>query len=476
MRRPARVLLALALLPSCTLGRDSPRTVIRDVVKAMGAESVRSIQLTGSATAFGFGGSANADDPWPALTTYTYSRAIDLSKSVIHSSVWLATDPGSREMHQIINGDSRPRDQLEMSMTPWGFLRGALANGATVERRTLSGTRYRVLSWTTPHRSPAGRPYRLAGYVDAKNVLTRVETYVDDPLFGDLLVEREFSDYREANGVLLPASIVEKQGGWPVLRITITDAQTNPANIETLLEPPPADNPPRRTTSTRAAPPPATRAIRLSDGVYKITGGYVAVAVEFADHVAVIEGGESEARALAIIAETARVVPGKPIRYVVNTHHHFDHASGLPAFAAKGATILTHRSNVSLFERVLNGPRTLGNDPLGKSGMRATFQAVDEIKVLKDATRTVELHHIRDLAHASGMLIAYLPKERIVVQADMAFIGPYQPGAGEHRTATLVENLSRLKLDYDTVVFVHAPEPDRRVTRHDLLALALRDK
>ena len=58
---------------------------------------------------------------------------------------------------------------------------------------------------------------------------------------------------------------------------------------------------------------------------------------------------------------------------------------------------------------------------------------MSDTKVLKDDTRVVELHHIQGLAHADGMLIAYLPKEKIVVQADMAFIGPFQPARGERR-------------------------------------------
>ena len=90
------------------------------------------------------------------------------------------------------------------------------------------------------------------------------------------------------------------------------------------------------------AAPPSVQSEKLADGVYRITGGYVALAVEMKDHVVVLEGGQNEARGLAVIAETRRVLPNKPIKYVVNTHAHFDHASGLAPFVAEGITIITH--------------------------------------------------------------------------------------------------------------------------------------
>ena len=76
------------------------------------------------------------------------------------------------------------------------------------------------------------------------------------------------------------------------------------------------------------------------------------------DHVVVLEGGQNEARGLAVIAETKRVLPNKPIKYVVNTHAHFDHASGLAPFVAEGITILTQANNKSFLENALGAQRT----------------------------------------------------------------------------------------------------------------------
>ena len=210
---------------------------------------------------------------------------------------------------------------------------------------------------------------------------------------------------------------------------------------------------------------------KLAEGVYRITGGYVALAVEMKDHVVVLEGGQNEARGLAVIAETRRVIPNKPIRYVVNTHAHFDHASGLAPFAAEGITILTHENNEDFLEKALSAPRDAGRatrSPSRTGNRKSKASATEE--VLKDDTHTIELHHVANLGHTDGMLIAFLPKEKILFTADFNV-----PAAGQPVSpfiATLVQNVDRLKLDFDRHVLVHAPNPDRPQTKADLLALA----
>jgi glyoxylase-like metal-dependent hydrolase (beta-lactamase superfamily II) len=229
-------------------------------------------------------------------------------------------------------------------------------------------------------------------------------------------------------------------------------------------------SPPTPPAAAPAATPPVVQAEKLADGVYRITGGYVALAIELTDHVVVLEGGQSEARGLAVIAEVKRAIPGKPIRYVVNTHAHFDHASGLAPFAAEGITILTHQQNKAFLEKALSAPRTLAGDSLAKANRKPRVEGVGDKRVLGGGTRTIELHHIRDLAHSGGMLVAFLPTEKILFTGD--FNVPAQGQPVSPAIATLVRNVERLKLDFDAHVLVHPPNPDRPLTRADLLALA----
>src|SRR6185295_5455086 len=103
---------------------------------------------------------------------------------------------------------------------------------------------------------------------------------------------------------------------------------------------------------------------KLGDGLYRFTAGngsYDSVIVEFKDYIMMLEAGQSEARALAYVAEIKKMYPNKPIRYVMNTHPHSDHTGGLPVLVAEGATIITHKNNEEFFKRAFSTPRTLLN-------------------------------------------------------------------------------------------------------------------
>ena len=178
-------------------------------------------------------------------------------------------------------------------------------------------------------------------------------------------------------------------------------------------------------------------------------------------------------RGLAILAEAKRLMPNKPVRYAAISHHHADHTSGIGALVAEGSTIVMHERNKAYFDRALATPRTLAPDAMAKSGRKPIITTVADKRVFQDATRTVELHHIKGLPHTDGMLIAYLPKERIIAYGDMFNLpAPNAPAPAEAAVAhvVMVDNLERLGLDYDTVISVHAPNPDRPIKKADIYA------
>src|SRR5712672_2610819 len=177
-----------------------------------------------------------------------------------------------------------------------------------------------------------------------------------------------------------------------------------------------------RCTSSRsraAIPPgPAAPSEKLGDGVYLITGGYAVIAGEFKDYIALIECGQTEPRALAVIAEARRLIPNKPIKYLINTHSHFDHSSGLRAFVAEGSTIITHEVNKAYLAKVLSMPHTLNPDKEQDARKKVMVEAMGEKKVMTDGTHTIELYHLQNFGHHDGMIIAYLPKEKVLLEAD----------------------------------------------------------
>jgi glyoxylase-like metal-dependent hydrolase (beta-lactamase superfamily II) len=474
-RRSASVIaFTTVLLPLASLSgvAQDATTAVGNGSKAMGMDGLTSITFSGSATAGNFGQSTNIAGPLAVTTISNYTRAIDFAQPASRATGATMPpaipggpppQPGTLNMTVTPANTAWPQ-QLEIWLTPWGFLKGAAANQATARSEKIRGQQYTVVSWSPAAKSPSGQSYRLNGYLNDQNLVERVETWVEHAVVGDLHVEAAYSNYQDFGGVKVPTRIVQTRNGMQAFTATITAATANPPNIAQLVTPP---TPP---AAAPAATPPVVTAEKLADGVYRITGGYVALAIELSDHVVVLEGGQSEARGLAVIAEAKRAIPGKPIRYVVNTHAHFDHASGLGPFAAEGITIVTHQQNKAFLEKALSAPRTLAGDSLAKANRKPRVEGVGDKRVLGSGARTIELHHIRDLAHSGGMLVAFLPKERILFTGD--FNVPAQGQPVSPAIATLVRNVERLKLDFDAHVLVHPPNPDRPLTRADLLALA----
>ena len=487
--------LFIAMLAS-PAAAQSAATVIANASKAMGVDGLGSIHYYGVAMAGNLGQNNNANQPWPISAQNDYVRVIDFTQPA-STATWttyavpvtggVATANSAQQ--SITPTNIAWAQQLEIWITPWGFLKGAAANNATARSQTLGGRRYQAVTFNAPVKSPGGQPYRVVGYINSQNLVERVQTWLDNPFFGDMLVEADYLHYRDINGLKFPARIVQRRAGWPTFEAYILGAHANPANLQALLTPPPPGGrggppPAAPPPPAVAGPPPAAPVAtseKLAEGVFRIgqnpgAGAYNALAVEFADHVVLFEPGpQSLDRARAIIAETKRVFPSKPIRYGVISHHHLDHTSGLAEAVAEGITIVTPEVNKAYLQSAMSAPRTLAPDGLAKSGRKPQIEGfTGDKRVFQDATRTFELHVIKGLPHADGNVIGYLPKERLLVYADMfnlptAATGPV-PNPPVVGTRVFLENIERLKLDVDRILSVHSLNPDRLTSVADIRA------
>jgi glyoxylase-like metal-dependent hydrolase (beta-lactamase superfamily II) len=257
--------------------------------------------------------------------------------------------------------------------------------------------------------------------------------------------------------VKAPSKTVQTRGGWPFFEVTVTAAKANPPDVATLVPAPAGRGGGAGRGGPGGAPPALTvTSEKLGDGLYRLTtgpGSYDSLVVEFKDYIMVLEGPQSIARGLAYIAEAKKLVPNKPIRYVMNTHPHADHTGGLPAFVAEGAIIITQKNNEEFLSRALNTPRTLLDDPLAKNPKKAKFETVEEKRVYTDGSRTVEFYHTWPVPHSNGLLIAYIPREKVLFQGDFSLPAPGEP-ANDHIKA-LVPILDKLNLDFDRYINVH---------------------
>jgi glyoxylase-like metal-dependent hydrolase (beta-lactamase superfamily II) len=476
VKKLAFVAICLASFSGNAMAQDA-KTVIANAQKALG--DPKSITYSGSAkdVAFQQCGSNAADmtcrgthDPMRPITNYV--RVIDLAAPASrHTGATNnpagggATAPMPGTFFQQVTPQkadvSQPwANSVEFYITPWGFLKGAAENNATVSKKG----KFTVLTWSPTVKAPSGKSYVINGYVNDQNLIDHVETWLGDNIMGDMPIVATYTGWKNSGGVMAPTKIVQTRGGWPYFDVDVTAAKANPADVAALAPAPaPAagrggpGGPPAGGAGRGPAPALMVTAEKLGDGLYRLTtgpGSYDSVIVEFKDYVMMLEAGQSEARGLAYIAETKKLMPNKPIRYVMNTHPHSDHTGGLPALVAEGATIITQKNNEAFLEKALNTPRTLLDDTLAKNPKKVKIEAVAEKKVYSDGTRTVEMYHIFPAPHSNGLLIAYIPKEKIIFQGDFSLPAPGQPG-NDHVKA-LVPALEKLKLvDFDRYINVH---------------------
>ena len=470
VKRLALVAICLAYLCGNAIAQDS-KTVIANAQKALG--DAKSITYSGSAkdVAFQQCGSNAADmicrgthDPMRPINNYV--RVIDLATPASRQTGATnnpagggATTPIPGTFFQQVTPQQADVSQpwgnsLEFYITPWGFLKGAAENNATASRRG----NFTVLTWSPSVKAPSGKSYVINGYLNGMNLVDHVETWLGDNIMGDMQIVATYTGWKDFGGAMAPTKIVQTRGGWPYFEVAVTAAKANPADVATLAPAPPPAGGGRGGGPAGGAPAPLmVSSEKLGDGLYRLTtgpGSYDSVIVEFKDYVMMLEAGQSEARGLAYIAETKKLIPNKPIRYVMNTHPHSDHTGGLPALVAEGATIITQKNNEEFLEKALNTPRTLLNDTLAKNPKKAKIEAVSEKKVYTDGTRTVEMYHIFPAPHSNGLIVAYIPKEKVLFQGDFSLPAPGQPG-NDHVKA-LVPALEKLNLvDFDRYINVH---------------------
>ena len=482
-----RIILAVLACALLTPANVSPQSSPLDAAaKTLGTASLRSLQYTATGQTFVLGQPPTAAEPWPLRPIKSYQVFVDYgSNSMRLEQVITMPTPQPRGGGAPFAGEQR---QVQ-------FVRGAFAWNETppaagaqtpgVQPQPAAAAERLLWMWAASPQGPikaaagnarvrdvangaeltftVGGRYPVVALINKMNQVERVTALLPNDVLGDMQVVTTYSGYRDFGGIQFPSRIVQTQGGHPTLDLTITAVQPNVFVDVTV--PDQVRNP-----ATPAAVTATSQ--KVADGLFWITGGsHHSLAADMGDHVVVIEGPQNEARSEVVLAEVKTVIPNKPIRFVVNTHVHFDHSGGLRTFVDDGATVVTHQANVAFYEKAWAAPRNLIGDRLAKSGKKAAFQAVTDRSELKGTNnRVIELHVLRGNPHNEQVLVAWLPAEKVLFQSDM--INPPAPNAPvPPPTPTITnfaENLQRLKIDPEQIVGGHG---GRIATRADLNAV-----
>ena len=456
------IALCLGLLTSCATPGVDADAVLQRANQAMGGGNLKSIRYAAEGTGYTFGQAYVPGTAWPKITVHAMARSINYDTGSMREEITISrAEPkggggyplqGQQRSEALVSGTMAwnqtpggplpgPRflaDRLhQLWITPHGALKAAQRNKASASARGDGTT---AVTFSEPGW------FNATVIVGTDALVQRVESRAPDAVLGEVDVVTRYSSYRDFGGVKFPGRIEQSMDGHTVLDVQVREVEPNSA--VDIVAPELLRNFTERAVTER-----------IADGVWFVGGGsHNSVAIEMSDHLVLVESPLGDFRAEPVIEAVKALAPGKPIRYVINSHSHFDHSGGLRAAVAEGATVVTQAGNVAYFERALATPNRIAPDRLAQSGRKASFMPVGDKATLTDGARTIEIHRITDSVHNDTFQMIYLPKEKILIEAD-AFT-PSAPNAPppavpNANNVNLIANIERLKLAVDRIAPLH---------------------
>ncbi len=461
---------AITLLMVLGVGACSPpatpeQQFADDLIAALGGrdrvQAVKSLTIEGTGANYNLGQDVRPDAATQTFEISGYRRRIDIVNA--RQQVEQTRTPkfayfqGQQAQKQVQSLDG----EIAFNVNPSGDAT-RLASRAELDRRAdlyhhplllaraLMDAKATVNGVTTDGTSRHAEITTAAGpavtlTLDAAGVPQSIASKTDQPNLGDVVMTTTFGSYEDVDGLRLPSRFAGKVDDFTTWELQVT-GQTVDGDVGDLAAPKTVvGNPP-------AAPPVNVTVAPIAKGVWLLGGqSHHSVLIEFADRLLLIDAPQSEARALAVIAKAKETVPGKPLRQLVTTHHHFDHTAGLRAAVAEGMTVITQEGNRAWVEQMAGRPHTIQPDALARAAKPVVVETVDDTLEIKDATMTVQLYHVAGNPHSDTMLMAYLPRDRVLIEVDA-----FSPGSQvQPYAANLVENVDKRKLRVDRVVPLH---------------------
>lgn len=458
-----RFIIALALVVLAGFRANAADTQLQQIADALDVSTTKTFQFTANGKMWAVGEASSPMAANPRSYIKSLTRSYDFTAGAMREELVRSQGeaPPSGGDYQPIEGDQRlvafvrgdfawyeagksmnpaPEEANERAhaivISPHGLVRAAFANNATVTKKTIEGREMTVVSFAVQGK------HKVVAYVNDQNAIEKVESSYGHPVVGDMKVVTYYGPYRDFGGIKFPAKIIQYQDGLPSLDVTVTAIRTNPTvDIEV--------------PSNVRSEPVTVKSEKVADGVWFIGGGtHNSVLIEMKDYLIVVEAPLGDLRSTAVMGEVKKLVANKPIKYLVNTHHHVDHSGGVRAYAAEGVTIVTHELSRPYYEKALASTWNLSPDRLVKSKKRPVFQTMGDNMVLTDGARSVELYQIIGSGHHDGMVMAYLRKEKLLVEADV--FSPFGiPKTPNPYSVNLEANVRRLNIDVDKILPIH---------------------
>src|SRR5262245_33256567 len=326
----------------------------------------------------------------------------------------------------------------------------------------------------------------IVAFDPATGLPARVRSLDYDNIWGDVNYDVVYSDWREFGGLKVPMGRKYELNGKMVTEVAFTELQFNapidasrlqiPAEVRADAAKPAVRNVPyqwviRRqfigtyldsdnvSYDTRGSQ--GLRLQELAPGVHQIQGGsHNSLVVEMSDHLIVLDAPITDAQSMWLVGATRAQFPGKPIRWVVLTHHHMDHAGGVRGLLAEGGTLVVGQGAGAHFRRALEAPMTRNPDLAARSFHMNPIMEVPESHVMSDSAGRQVIVYVMDNPHAKGMLMGWVPHARLGYVTDIWTPGPPLPAKPNPGLASVVNTVKRAGLQPERFAGGHGSTAD----------------
>ena len=469
MKKTLIVMLAAACLAACS--KPSPAMqMIETTAEALGGKAriqqINTLTLEGDGEAPNLGQNLTTDSELPVWKAAPYRRSIDVAAGRMRvrqtrTAQFLFAGATTQQLDQGVDGNvgyNMPQGQggmpsrtsesvaktrrVEMFHHPISLIRLALTPGTKVDNlRTFNN--YEAVDVTTPQGDV------LTFEVDrATRTPLRVRSMSYNDNLGDVAIETAFAEYETVEGLKMPRRLITKIDKYPQFDFRISKNTVDGENPVELSAP--------AEVKAMSVPPGAAVTVtseEVGKGIWWLagSGNHRSIVVEFDDHLVLFEVPLNELRTKAVIDTARSLRPQKPLTHAVVSHHHFDHSGGLRVAVAEGLTIVTYKGNVEFFKDLVSRKHSIVQDALARSPKPMKIEPVDDELVMKDKSMELRLYHVKNNPREGTNLFGYVPRDKMLVQADLYDSAWLQHPWGDN----LAYNIGLRKLQVAKSVPVH---------------------
>ena len=280
MKKYLLLVCLTAVFGSIQLRAQDAKAALDAAWAALGAGNLRSIEFSGRGSTASSASRTTRNSPWPRFAVPAMTVAIDFATPAMRDDrrrqqlqnpplgggfqplvgelrqIWVMSGSYAWDMVGANAVPAAPERDFRSAidgrlaqiwLTPQGFVKAAMANGATARSETIRGAKKTIVSFTAPNKM------KFDGVLDDQNLVESIETWYGSPVLGDTKLAASSSAYKDFGGVKFPTHIVQRNGGYIVLDLTVADVKPNaavaievPANIRQAPAPGPRRCRPRR--------------------------------------------------------------------------------------------------------------------------------------------------------------------------------------------------------------------------------------